>query len=108
MANPHPAGNPNVGQEPTDSELRELSRKFEELLRRCEQTRAKEGEHQEKQFPDWYREPGITIPSWLSTDSPFQQPPPPQDRLAAVISTESWPSRGGFNWQVCLPTASKN
>ncbi|OLP93362.1 hypothetical protein AK812_SmicGene24740 [Symbiodinium microadriaticum] len=49
--------------------------------------------HKEFSRQDWYREPDITIPSWLSTDSPFQQPPPPQDRLAAVISTESWPSR---------------
>eukprot|EP00439_Symbiodinium_sp_Y106_P026738 s5091_g3.t1 len=63
MANPHPAGNPNVGQDPTDSELRELSRKFEELLRRCEQTRAKEGEHQEKQFPDTTGIANLTSPS---------------------------------------------
>ncbi|CAJ1366509.1 unnamed protein product [Effrenium voratum] len=93
--------------EDRDGELRDLNRKFEDLLRKCEKDKeraAKEGEEVEGKFPEWYRPPESGVQSWLS-DPPLQKGPVAQvDRLAAVIHSLDWPSRGGFNWSVCLPT----
>lgn len=89
-------------QEKQSEELRELDRKFEEILKRCEKEPRKEGE---STFPEWYRPPDSGIPSWLSQESPLAQQTQP-DRLAAVIASFEWPSRGGgFSWSVCLPTS---
>ncbi|CAK9081673.1 unnamed protein product [Durusdinium trenchii] len=104
------------GPDPRDAELRDLNRKFEELMRKVENKEQKEPWMQKRRFlfddddgalPDWYRFPDPLIPSWLTHESPLQQPAQP-DRLASVIASHEWPGRGGFNWSVCLPTNGKS
>ncbi|CAK9081801.1 unnamed protein product [Durusdinium trenchii] len=91
------------GPDPRDAELRDLNRKFEELMRKVENKEQKD----DGALPDWYRFPDPLIPSWLTHESPLQQPAQP-DRLASVIASHEWPGRGGFNWSVCLPTNGKS
>lgn len=86
-----------------DEELRELNRRFEDILKRCEVQPKEDGDS----FPDWYRPPEQGIPTWLSQESPLTQQQQQPDRLASVVASFEWPSRGGFNWSVCLPTSGK-
>jgi len=86
-----------------DEELRELNRRFEDILKRCEVQPKEDGDS----FPDWYRRPEQGIPTWLSQESPLTQQQQQPDRLASVVASFEWPSRGGFNWSVCLPTSGK-
>eukprot|EP00438_Fugacium_kawagutii_P014509 Skav224394 [mRNA] locus=scaffold2452:95275:100135:- [translate_table: standard] len=90
------------------AELKKLNEEFEEILKRCENQPKEDTDRGERSYPDWYRPPDQPggIPSWLSQESalaPAQQP----DHLARVVASYPWPSSGGFNWQVCLPTSGK-
>jgi len=80
-----------------DEELRELNHRFQEFYYRCEESGG-------PGFPDWSRRPEQGIPTLWSQESPLTQQQQQRDRLAAVVASYQWPSRGGFEYTTTLPS----